>query len=359
MPSRTYWLSVCSSTRHGRFSASSAWIAAISSMRLLVVAGSPPADLLARGRRRPGPRPSRPGPGLPAAGAVGVDRRPRARRSCPVTRGRSRARRDAAGGSAACATYSSGSLRLDQRAGRRRQPVVQAGQEEAQRRAAGQHRQGRPLGRRTAAAALGSRATRARALVTLNDPSGSKHQAFRQTRDVVGEAVVAGEVEVDERRDSRSLEEEHVVGEEVGVDHAGRQALRPVRLEQVAARSRSVARQARPQRSSARPRQRSNSGRQPAGRGRWRGGRAKAAAARCSCAKRRARRPRSAPAVGRRTETPGEEGDERRRAARRAGRRVAAVAVGAPAAGRDSRARPAAPSGRGRRAGPPASTRFS
>ena len=40
MPLRTYSLSVCSATLQGRFSASSALIAAISSIRLLVVAGS-------------------------------------------------------------------------------------------------------------------------------------------------------------------------------------------------------------------------------------------------------------------------------------------------------------------------------
>jgi hypothetical protein len=42
MPFWTYWLSVCSSILQGRVSASSAWIAAISSIRLLVVLRSPP-----------------------------------------------------------------------------------------------------------------------------------------------------------------------------------------------------------------------------------------------------------------------------------------------------------------------------
>src|SRR5215217_3192326 len=42
MPFRTYSLSVCNTTVQGRFSASSALIAAVSSIRLLVVAGSPP-----------------------------------------------------------------------------------------------------------------------------------------------------------------------------------------------------------------------------------------------------------------------------------------------------------------------------
>ena len=44
MPFWTYWLSVCSSTLQGLVSISSAWIAAISSMRLLVVCASPPTS---------------------------------------------------------------------------------------------------------------------------------------------------------------------------------------------------------------------------------------------------------------------------------------------------------------------------
>src|SRR6266481_3377498 len=57
-------LSVCSRTRHGRLSASRPLIAAISSMRLLVVSGSPPAS-----SRSLSPMRNRtaqpPGPGLP------------------------------------------------------------------------------------------------------------------------------------------------------------------------------------------------------------------------------------------------------------------------------------------------------
>src|SRR5688572_23257134 len=42
MPLSTYWLSTYRLTAHGRLSACSAWITAISSMRLLVVSRSPP-----------------------------------------------------------------------------------------------------------------------------------------------------------------------------------------------------------------------------------------------------------------------------------------------------------------------------
>ncbi len=72
MPLRRYSLSVCRSTVHGRFSASSAAIAAISSMRLLVVCGSPPfSSFSCSPKVRIAPQP--PGPGIARAGAVGVD----------------------------------------------------------------------------------------------------------------------------------------------------------------------------------------------------------------------------------------------------------------------------------------------
>ena len=47
---------------------------------------------------------------------------------------------------------------------------------------------------------------------------------------VVGEEVVAGEIEIDQAR-HLVAEEEHVVGEQIGVDHAGGQARRPMLLE--------------------------------------------------------------------------------------------------------------------------------
>src|SRR6476619_1902388 len=57
-------LSVCSRTRHGRLSASRPLIAAISSIRLLVVSGSPPDSSRSLPPvRRSTPQP--PGPGLP------------------------------------------------------------------------------------------------------------------------------------------------------------------------------------------------------------------------------------------------------------------------------------------------------
>lgn len=64
IPLLTYVLSVYSRTSQGRVSASSAWMAAISSMRLFVVAGSPPFSSRwcpPYCSRHPHP----PGPGLP------------------------------------------------------------------------------------------------------------------------------------------------------------------------------------------------------------------------------------------------------------------------------------------------------
>src|SRR5579883_2360501 len=62
-PLRTYSLSVWRITRQGRFSASRALVAAVSSIRLLVVAGSPPESSRSTPRkRRIAAQP--PGPGL-------------------------------------------------------------------------------------------------------------------------------------------------------------------------------------------------------------------------------------------------------------------------------------------------------
>src|SRR3546814_8808976 len=51
-------------------------------------------------------------------------------------------------------------------------------------------------------------------------------------RQVVGEEVVAGEVEVDDAGEPL-VTEEHVVGEEVGVDDARRQVLRPAAFQMI------------------------------------------------------------------------------------------------------------------------------
>src|SRR5690554_3880313 len=63
-PFLTYWLSVCSSTSQARVSALSASMAAVSSMRLLVVSSAPPhSSLVLSPYCRMAPQP--PGPGLP------------------------------------------------------------------------------------------------------------------------------------------------------------------------------------------------------------------------------------------------------------------------------------------------------
>ena len=71
MPLRRYWLSVCRSTRHGRLSASSAEIAAISSMRLLVVFGLAAFQLLFAIAESQDRAPAA-GPWIAGTGAVGV-----------------------------------------------------------------------------------------------------------------------------------------------------------------------------------------------------------------------------------------------------------------------------------------------
>ena len=134
------------------------------------------------------------------------------------------------------ARYSSGSFLVDQGAGRRRQPVVEAGQEEAQRRAARQDRQRRDFGiaqRPDALVALEQRHA-------LGDVVGAillEAPGVQADRDVIGEQIVAGEIEIDQAG-QLVAEEEDVVGKEIGMDDAGRQVLRPVGFEEMRARRR-------------------------------------------------------------------------------------------------------------------------
>ena len=63
IPFSRYVLSVWSCTRDGRFSASSAWMAAISSIRLFVACGSPPCSSFSVPFHR-STTPQPPGPGF-------------------------------------------------------------------------------------------------------------------------------------------------------------------------------------------------------------------------------------------------------------------------------------------------------
>ena len=66
----------------------------------------------------------------------------------------------------------------------------------------------------------------------MNEPSVSKHQGVEANREVIGEGVGAGEVEVDQPR-HLGPDEEDVVGEEIRMDDAVRQPARPCALEMV------------------------------------------------------------------------------------------------------------------------------
>src|SRR5262245_48785048 len=58
---------------------------------------------------------------------------------------------------------------------------------------------------------------------------GLEAPSIQADRDVIGEGVGAGKVEVDQAR-KLVTKEKHIVGEQVGVDHAFRQTARPVAL---------------------------------------------------------------------------------------------------------------------------------
>ena len=129
--------------RRGASAPPAPMIAAISSMRLLVVSGSPPQSSFSRSpQARIAPQP--PGPGLPEQAAVGPDRR--RGRSCAA--GRSRGALTTRWWKRILARYSSGFFGVDLRARRHVEPVDQPRQHEAQRRAAREDRQRLDLGRR-------------------------------------------------------------------------------------------------------------------------------------------------------------------------------------------------------------------
>src|SRR5690348_18342271 len=111
------------------------------------------------------------------------------------------------------------------------EPAVEPGQQEAQRAAARQQRQGGELGGVERAYGAIARQQQPRlgdieAAVALEAPG------VETDGEVIGEKVGAGEVEVDEPRDYLAAEED-IVGEEIGVDHALRQMLRPLPLERL------------------------------------------------------------------------------------------------------------------------------
>ena len=114
------------------------------------------------------------------------------------------------------------------------EPVVEPGEKEAQRSASGECRQGVELGRSEwphvhvalqEGPALGQVVVAER----LEAPG------IQADRDVVGEEVVAGEIEVDDAGDLVAGEE-HVVGEEVRMDDAGRERPGPAGLQRLEGR---------------------------------------------------------------------------------------------------------------------------
>ena len=198
MPCCTYWLSVCSSTVHGRFSASSAEIAAISSMRLLVVCGLAALELLLLVADSAGSRPSRP-----------VRDCPSRRRRCgsmtcgplvtrrPSRRCRSRARSRSPGGSAACGNIRADLFGRTSAPSRHVEPVDQPGQQESQRRAAREQRQGLEL-RGESGRAAGIARQQVAALGDVVGMVGLEAPGVEADRDVIGERIGAGEIEVDQ-----------------------------------------------------------------------------------------------------------------------------------------------------------------
>ena len=141
IPSRTYVLSVYSATWDERSSASNAAIAAIISMRLLVVSGAPP-DISRSFPRQRKMAPQPPGPGFPRhAPSVNISTASRFAISIQSVR--------AGGLHAGMETQPlqifQRILARNQRAFRGEQPIIETGQQEPHRRATGEDRQGSQL----------------------------------------------------------------------------------------------------------------------------------------------------------------------------------------------------------------------
>src|SRR6516162_2442203 len=245
----------------GRFSASSAAMAAISSMRLLVVAPSPPLSSRSCGPAR-STAPQPPGPGLPLqAPSVkmstvvvkeaesptltrprkGGGNRKRSRPSGFGSRGQAQAQRRGieaiaagagdSGVEAQLAQILHRILRLHEGAGRVIQPVIEAGQQEAHRAAAGEQREGRIFCRRQRphlaiagdeVAGLG----RIEGVVRLEAPG------VQADGDVIGVEIRAGEVEVDYPGEPVA-EKEDIVGKEIGMDGADGEIPGPAGLQKI------------------------------------------------------------------------------------------------------------------------------
>ena len=228
MPFLTYSESVCRSTCEGCFRASSASMAAVQ-LHAVVGGGSLAAlDLLAMRAgdqdRAPAARPR-----VTGAGAVGVDDhgglvRHQAGPSRPYSLAERMLRWNLSR-----RRYSLRVLAAHQRIARRVQPVIGARQQEAQGGAARQQRQRLALGAPELAHALVA-LEQGVALGDVEGVVGLEAPGVERDGDVVDERIVAGEVEIDQSRQLLA-EEEHVVGEQVGVDDALRQVGRPVRLE--------------------------------------------------------------------------------------------------------------------------------
>src|SRR5713226_8562869 len=215
------------STRQGRLSASSAAIAAISSMRLLVVCASPPlSSFWWSPKASTAPQP--PGPGLPEqAPSVWTTTCGSLMARDPAGKlARRRSRVDFAAAEtcssvdpvvthaghrlveAELAVIFQRVLRPHQRARRHVEPVDQPRQQKAQGRAAGEQRQRLAL-------VVGERPYRrvglqqALALGHIVRMVGFEAPGIEADGDVVGERVGAGEVEIDQARELVA-EEEHI-----------------------------------------------------------------------------------------------------------------------------------------------------
>src|SRR5262249_13827176 len=226
MPSRRYWLSVWTSAAHDRLSVSSAMIAANNSMRLLVVCGSPPlSSRVWPFHCKIAPQP--PGPGLPeqAPSVWMITRAPLTSSALDSIVARALDRLV----EPQLAPVLERVLGPYHRARRDVEPIDQARQQEPQGSPAREPRKrGTFCFVQWPQFAVGLQ--QCTPLRYVERMVGLEAPRIETNREVVGERVGAGEIEVDQAGQSVA-EKEDVIGEEVGMDHPLRKIAGPMQFQ--------------------------------------------------------------------------------------------------------------------------------
>ena len=114
---------------------------------------------------------------------------------------------------------------------RRIEPIPCTGKEETQTRPARQHRKRRTLGLASSECGIVTRDERIADRRIITSAISLKRPSGMSNRQIPRANLSAGEVEIDHRTDGITNHQD-IIWEQVGVDHASRQIMRPMRFEE-------------------------------------------------------------------------------------------------------------------------------